>query len=311
MENESIETLLKEVFDDKSYIIVKKTSDDNPDDNIFEIKTNETMDKIEECLLLEFFQDHILIDSLHKCGTHSGTSLLKKIDDLVMKMPQIEYIELKDGAEIYDDKIRLAFLKILSKGQSWYNSLGYFSSNYENEKNHNDLLRNMPLQELLDSCKQKLQESFEKYNTKKALEDRRDIITRKDILRYPDIESLYKELKNNIKNYEEFFSTEINKIDKRIESLKENIKIEFPGIDNESKTKDFFKKIDSFNKKNPLNNEQIEILEELLKVIGNLILYDFKLKKDFKHNNPVSIETGSKNQTKKANNIEDYTPLHI
>jgi hypothetical protein len=285
-----METLLKEVFDDKSYIIVKKTSDDNPDDNIFEIKTNETMDKIEKCLLLEFFQDHIFIDSLDKCGTHSGTSLLKKIDELVMKMPDIKYTELKDGAEIYDDKIRLAFLKILSKGQSWYNSLGYFSSNYENEKNHNDLLRNMPLQELLDSCKQKLQESFKKYNTEEALKSRLVIITREDIIKYRYIESLYKELKNNIENYEEFFSTEINKIDKRIESLKKNIKITFPGIDSESKTKDFFEKIDSLSKKNPLNDGQIEILEELLKVIGNSILYDFNLKKFFTHNNPISSE---------------------
>jgi hypothetical protein len=294
------ETLLKEVFHEKSYIITK-TSDDNSDANIFEIKTNETPDKSEEkCLLLEFFKDHIFIDSLDKCGSHSGTSLLEKIDELVMKMPNIKYTELKDGAEIYDDKIRLAFLKILSKGQSWYNSLGYFSSNYENEKNHNDLLRNMPLQELLDSCKQKLQESFKKYNTKEALKSRLDIITREDILRYPYIKSLYEELTKNINNYEEFFSTEIKKIHERIETLKENIKITFPGIDSESKTKDFFEKIDSFSKENPLNNEQIEILEELLKVIGNLILYDFNLKKIFTHNNVISSEKGGKKQTKKV-----------
>jgi hypothetical protein len=295
------EILLKEVFDEESYIIIK-TSDDNPDTNIFEIKTNETQDKLEEkCLLLEFFEHHIFIDSLDKCGTHSGTSLLEKIDELVMKMPDIKYTELKDGAEIYDDKIRLAFLKILSKGQSWYNSLGYFSSNYENEINHNELLRNMLLQELLDKCKKKLQESFKKYNTIEALKHRRDIIKPEDIIRYPDIKSLYEELTKNINNYEEFFSTEIKKIDERIESLKKNIKITFPGIDSESKTKDFFEKIDSFSKENPLNNEQIEILEELLKVIGNLILYDFNLKKDFTHNNQISSEKGGKKQTKKVN----------
>jgi hypothetical protein len=295
------EILLKEVFHKESYIITK-TSDDNPDDNIFEIKTNETHDKLEKkCLLLEFFKDHIFIDSLDKCGTHSGTSLLEKIDELVMKMPDIKYTELKDGAEIYGDKIRLAFLKILSKGQSWYNSLGYFSSNYENEIKHNDLLRNMPLQELLDSCKKKLQESFKKYNTIEALENRRVIITREDIIRYRYIESLYKELTKNINNYEEFFSTEIIKIDERIESLKKNIKNKFPGIESESITKDFFEKIDSFSKTNQLNNEQIEILEELLKVIGNLILYDFNLKKDFNHNNPISSEKGGKKQTKKVN----------
>lgn len=295
------ETLLKEVFHEESYIITK-TSDDNPDANIFEIKTKETQDKLEEkCLLLEFFKEHIFIDSLDKCGTHSGTSLLEKIDELVMKMPDIKYTELKDGAEIYDDKIRLAFLKILSKGQSWYNSLGYFSSNYENEIKHNDLLRNMPLQELLDSCKKKLQESFKKYNTKDILIHRRDIITREDILRYPYIESLYKELNNNIENYEDFFSTEIKKIDERIESLKKNIKIKFRGIDSESKTKYFFEKIDSLSKKNPLNDEQIEILEELLKVIGNSILYDFNLKKFFTHNNPISSEKGGKKKTKKVN----------
>jgi hypothetical protein len=50
-----------------------------------------------------------------------------------------------------------------------------------------------------------------------------------------------------------------------------------------------------------LNNEQIEILEELLKVIGNLILYDFNLKKDFTHKNQISSEKGGKKQTKKVN----------
>jgi hypothetical protein len=49
-----------------------------------------------------------------------------------------------------------------------------------------------------------------------------------------------------------------------------------------------------------LNNEQIEILEELLKVIGNLILYDFNLKKIFTHNNVISSEKGGKKQTKKV-----------
>lgn len=114
---------------------------------------------------LEFFEDHIYIISLNKCGVNSGTYLLGKIDILAGLMPKIKYIELRDGSTININNvdIDLAFLKILTKGKSWYNSLGYVSSNYSKEILHNNELRDTPLLEVLNSCKPELINDFDDY----------------------------------------------------------------------------------------------------------------------------------------------------
>jgi hypothetical protein len=163
MENKSIENYInienyiKEVFPENEYVVKYK----NYSSNKFIIYTT----KDEGCLDLEFFEDHIYIIHINKCGFVSGTNLLKKIDELVEKIPKIEYIELRDGSTININNvdIDLAFLKILTKGKSWYNSLGYVSSNYSKEILHNNKLRNTHLIEVLNSCKPKLIKDFDGY----------------------------------------------------------------------------------------------------------------------------------------------------
>jgi hypothetical protein len=63
--------------------------------------------------------------------------LLKIIDKLAESIPCIEFIDLQHGSaiSICDEEISLRDLKILTKGESWYNSLGYKSPIYEDEKN--------------------------------------------------------------------------------------------------------------------------------------------------------------------------------
>lgn len=62
-----------------------------------------------------------------------GKSLLMSLATFAKNM-LIEKISLSDGSNIEIDKIcpypsgiRLYYLKIITKGESWYNSLGYFS----------------------------------------------------------------------------------------------------------------------------------------------------------------------------------------
>ena len=72
---------------------------------------------------------------LKKCGK-SGTDSLDKVYKLAQMISTVKYIELEDVAELDECgyKINLAIIKILTKGESWYNSLGYVSDNYEMEK---------------------------------------------------------------------------------------------------------------------------------------------------------------------------------
>jgi hypothetical protein len=69
---------------------------------------------------------------MSKCGKNTGSFLLNKIEELAKSIENIHYITLEDLSKIkiYDSDINLAILKILTKGESWYNSLGFFSDGY-------------------------------------------------------------------------------------------------------------------------------------------------------------------------------------
>jgi hypothetical protein len=237
-------------------------------------------DNEELCLSLHFFNNNIYVNYLGRCGIkiNSGNDLLKKLDKLALSMPNIQYIELTDESTIYinDNEINLAFLKILTKGQSWYNSLEYFSSNYNNENLHNKRLCNTPLIDLLNFCKDKL------------------------------IEERAKTTYSNFINYTDIFSKEKNDIEKKIESLKLKLKQHFPDIKDNLKTKNYLNEIielieNNYEKTND-TYEKTELLNELIETIGALILYDPKLYKHIRNNSDFDKKGGKnkrKNKTKK------------
>jgi hypothetical protein len=145
MENNSIQ-ILKDIFNENDGYVIKKN---NFNPFIWNIQS-----KTKDCLVLEFSQfsqTNIHINSLHKCGDKSGTTLLQKIDELAKKM-SLEYIFMEDVSLIVLNgiEIDLAFFKILTTGESWYNSFGYGSVDYENELKYNEKLRNRNLMEVLN-----------------------------------------------------------------------------------------------------------------------------------------------------------------
>jgi hypothetical protein len=114
--------------------------------------------KDEECLMISFKEDHIFVDTLDKCEIKGSQSLqlLEKVGEL---FEEIKYISLNDESKIalcYDDdedkniSIRLDILKILTKGQSWYNSLGYVSDHFDEEIQHNREIINMNMMSFYD-----------------------------------------------------------------------------------------------------------------------------------------------------------------
>ena len=78
-----------------------------------------------------------------------GSGLLNKMEEAVKTVASIKYIRLIDGAHYekfgsinyFTD---LSLLHILTTGESWYNSLGYKSINYESEIQHNKKKLEMP-----------------------------------------------------------------------------------------------------------------------------------------------------------------------
>ena len=104
----------------------------------------------------EIDKKKIKLDNLNKCYNKSGSVNLKKIIDygkyLKNKYDIIDKIELLDASTIYDEKISLWLLSILSTGMSWYNSFGFFSPNPEVERENNSKFLRMQFGEFLDLC---------------------------------------------------------------------------------------------------------------------------------------------------------------
>jgi len=85
----------------------------------------------------------IIIDSLDKCGHNNGNKLLNILEQFANSI-KITQIKLLDRSHIYfcneRYQISLSMLSILSTGKSWYNNLGYLSTNFNKEQIINNKL---------------------------------------------------------------------------------------------------------------------------------------------------------------------------
>ena len=105
----------------------------------------------DDCAFIQLFDDHIYIELLERCGIN-GSQTIRKIEQLAVKLENISYISLEDDSTLkvypeFDIWINLYIYKILTKGQSWYNSLDYYSDNYEQEKEDNAKFKTMTIKE--------------------------------------------------------------------------------------------------------------------------------------------------------------------
>jgi len=138
-QNELIQTF----FSPDKFIVERKYN------NTFSIST---IDDGTHCFTITLDHDKIIINSLDKCGI-TGNESLTLIDELSKIIPDVEYIELLDLSELPlcdDIGIDLAILKILTNGQSWYNSHNYFSDYYTDEIEHNKKIINMKYNEFIN-----------------------------------------------------------------------------------------------------------------------------------------------------------------
>ena len=124
-----------------------------------QIYSIETINPLGPCLKLRFKSDNVEIDKLDKCGIQ-GSESIKMVEEALKQIPTVKKIKLTDASTISvcEESIKLSCLKILSKGESWYNSLGYYSSkNPEWEKEANAEITEKSFHQFLN-------DSFEKYN---------------------------------------------------------------------------------------------------------------------------------------------------
>jgi hypothetical protein len=93
------------------------------------------------CLEFHFIEDEdddgtvLYISKIFKCGDGKYTrEVIKLIETMAKSIPVppwslVKYIKLEDGSSIHvcTVDIDLRYLKILTTGESWYNSFGYKS----------------------------------------------------------------------------------------------------------------------------------------------------------------------------------------
>ena len=111
------------------------------------------------CLEFEFIEDGtvLYISKIFKCGDGKYTrEVIKLIETMAKSIPvapwsRVKYIKLEDGSSIHVCRVNidLRYLKILTTGESWYNSFGYKSANHDANVAHNAEIINKPMQWLL------------------------------------------------------------------------------------------------------------------------------------------------------------------
>lgn len=107
------------------------------------------------------------ISKIFKCDQMAGNQTIERIiqlGHLLKDYTGIQQINLTDASQIYLDNscsINMSTYFILSTGESWYNRAGFKSENFENEFNHNSIIRTWTLKEY---CKNGLIELKKKKN---------------------------------------------------------------------------------------------------------------------------------------------------
>jgi hypothetical protein len=106
---------------------------------------------VNNCIDIDINEKSIEINKLHKCND-SGPIILNKIETLAKKL-KIPEVSLMDASMIENRcyYINLAIYKIITKGESWYNSMGYISIDNDKERITNDIICNLTLQEFFDN----------------------------------------------------------------------------------------------------------------------------------------------------------------
>jgi hypothetical protein len=234
----------------------------------------ETKDDV-KCLSLYFYEDNISIKSLYKCGI-TGSDSLKKVEEVAKLLPiKINSINLMDTSSINKCGVDLdlAIIKILTRGQSWYNSLGYYSDNYKDEIAHNKKILHL-------SCKDFFESVFEKCFTKFLVSNSKEIINNK-LKIYGNRETLKKHRETEqqkLDNYDKFIHDETEKYILRRDAIIQKGVDLYPYPENMS-IQEYFTHIWS----DRCTTEKSQWLSDIMDYINEskVLKYDNQLKKMF------------------------------
>jgi len=276
---ENIDTLLNEFFPEPTFTIRPMP----PGEFRFRIATGET-----NCLIFQFFDDYIKIDKIDKCGIR-GSETLDKIEQIGIQMDNIEYICLEDDSNIEilpDIEIDLGVFKILTKGESWYNSLGYVSDNYTNETQHNETIIEMTLSEFQEKIEQLNIDELQKKHTIEYYENqikeyKSQLPNQINEYMKGTIQKKISDTESIIDNIDDYLKGQIDNFLKSYETNLSNLLPLFPDIFSDESidtitVKQFYNKIMEIFKRDESDEEKGEWLSKSLEFVrkSNILTYN-------------------------------------
>ena len=277
---ENVNTLLKEYFPESFFTI--KSLDSYDTSFRFKIGNNE-----ESCVFVRFYDNYIFIETLEKCGIR-GSETLHKIEQIGLRLDNILFITLEDGSsvEIYPEteyesgiSIDLGVFKILTKGESWYNSLGYFSDNYAQELQINEDIIKMALPQFQEEVKWLNIDELKKKHTIEYYENeiriyKANLSNEKSPMLISIFQNNIRDAQYKIDNLDHYLETQINKFLIAYETNLSNLLPLFPDIflgeSTDSMTiKRFYNKIMEIIIRDEPNEERCKWLSESLQFVRN------------------------------------------
>jgi len=227
----------------------------------------------EQCLSFYIDEDTLHIDRLDKCGSN-GNTLLKLIEKYAVSRG-ISFIRLDDKSKLdvkcksgENISIDLAILKLLTKGKSWYNSLGYFSSKLEN------------VDEIAESSCLNAMDLSKSIQIKLILENHSiEFLEREKDSCIGCLSFLIEDIQYKIDNNEEIIADKIADVESEFVAIINDAEILFPDNDLELSVRSYLNDILPEKFVEEGNCEEYKFIRDFINFISPLLNYETLLTK--------------------------------
>jgi hypothetical protein len=163
-----------------------------------------------KCIEFYIYNSTLYLEEINKCD-YSGKINLEKLIEyakILKTFDLVETIELTDQSTIFNKKISLWLLSILSTGESWYNHFKFFQRDYKYEKEYNQSKIIMKFEDFINECIELLIKKYDDWNKNNTILKNayRNILNEQkdNFFKYynkeKSVQEIFTEIKNKLKD---------------------------------------------------------------------------------------------------------------
>lgn len=249
------------------------------------------------CLHFTIDSDTIDLHLLDKCSS-KGTILLQLLEEFARDIG-ISFIKLQDASQIVTNcsdngnpvAIDLAPLKLITKGRSWYNTHGYFSSC--DEKNNNRIIKLPCIEAIYLSQEEELKRMRASYSLERLYAQKERLLKR-----LSNTNPMLLRIQEKIDNNDFYISENTERIVAKTNKLISDASL-FPEIDLSLNVKDYLLSIlpDRFDGE---ECDKYKFIQDFISCMSLLLHYDCFLTKEISYRpSKLSMRLSRKSRCKK------------